>query len=80
MLRAVLLYKSEDGVQQYNEDYGHRVGYLPEKHRYHRSSQQYHDHNVTELPEEYPQRAAFPLPAYGILTLSPEPFLCFLFC
>ena len=57
MLCAELLYKAEYRIQQNDEYYRHCVGDLAEEYRNDRRSEQYHNHNVLELPDENTHRS-----------------------
>ena len=52
MLGAELLNEAENGVEQDDEDNGDGVGDLAEEDGDDRCAEQYHDHDVLELPDE----------------------------
>ena len=65
-LRPVFLHKADDRVQHHDDDDGDGIGDIPEQARNQAGHHQHDDHEVGELTEEHPQRAARPLLGNGI--------------
>ena len=79
MLGAVFLHKAENCIEKHYKDYSNSVGYLPEKHRNHRSRKEYHHHYIFELSQKYFHRTCFSALSENVFALGLQPFGCFFF-